>query len=69
MTNTVLLEKRIEESGLKRSYIAQMLGLSAYGLARKIKNESEFKTSEISGLCELLRIDSLEERNAIFFAH
>ena len=68
MTNTMLLNKKIDESGYKRIYIAKAIGLkSAYGLAKKIRNESEFKASEINALCELLKIDS-EEKEAIFFA-
>ena len=69
MTNTALLEEIIKESGYKRSYIAKAIGLkSAYGLAKKIRNESEFKAKEINALCELLKIDSLEEKERIFFA-
>lgn len=68
MTNTTLLNERIEKSGYKRSYIAKALGLSAYGLAKKIQNETEFKASEINALCGLLKIESPEEKEAIFFA-
>lgn len=69
MTNTELLEKKIEESGYKRHFIAKAIGLkSAYGLAKKIHNETEFKAAEINALCELLKIDTLEEKEAIFFA-
>lgn len=68
MTNTELLEKKIEESGYKRSYIAKAIGLSTYGLALKIKNVHEFKTSEVNALCEILDIDSLEEKEDVFFA-
>lgn len=68
MTNTTLLNERIERSGYKRSYIAKALGLSAYGLAKKIQNETEFKASEINALCVLLKIESPEEKEAIFFA-
>lgn len=70
MTNTKLLEEKICESGYKRSYIAKAIGLkSAYGLAKKINNETEFKATEINALCELLKIDSLEEKELIFFAN
>lgn len=68
MTNTKLLNEAIERSGFKRSYIAKALGLSAYGLAKKINNESEFKASEINALCDLLKIKVPEEKEAIFFA-
>lgn len=69
MTNTELLKDKIEQSGYKKSYIAKAIGLkSTYGLSMKINNETEFKASEINALCELLKIDSLEEKQRIFFA-
>lgn len=69
MTNTELLEKKIDDSGYKKSYIAKTIGLKTTNvLTKKIKNESEFKASEIDALCILLKIESLEERQAIFFA-
>ena len=69
MTNTELLEKKVAESGYKRNYIAKAIGLkSAYGLAKKINNETEFKASEIDALCKLLKIESPDEKEAIFFA-
>ena len=68
MTNTALLEKKIDASGFKKSYIAQMIGITAYGLSLKIRNKNEFKASEIEKLCNLLGITDLEERCAIFFA-
>ena len=67
MTNTSLLEKYIDNSGYKRSYIAQQLDISAYGFALKINNKSEFKATEIDTLCDLLNI-GIEDRMAIFFA-
>lgn len=33
---------------------------------RMAEKESEFKTSEVNGLCEILGIDSLEEKETIF---
>lgn len=68
MTNTELLEAMIQRSGYKKSFIAKAIGLSTYGFSKKIKNETEFKASEIEALCELLKISSSEEREAIFFA-
>ena len=68
MTNTELLEKVIEKSGLKKNFIAKAIGLSPYGLAKKIKNKTEFKTSEVNKLCEILSISDLAEKDRIFFA-
>lgn len=67
MTNTSLLEKYIEESGYKKSFIAERLGLTAYGFALKVNNKSEFKASEMTILCELLKINA-KDKEAIFFA-
>lgn len=68
MTNTQLLLEYIEESGLKRNYIARMLGISTYALAQKIHNIREFKASEIYTFCRILRITSSDVMEAIFFA-
>lgn len=68
MTNTELLEEKILKSGLKKSYIAKVIGLTPYGLTLKVRNANEFKASEIEKLCNLLGITDLEERCAIFFA-
>ena len=67
MTNTKQLEKYIEKSGYKRSYLAKALGITSYSLALKINNKSEFKASEISVLSNVLGI-SVEDRMSIFFA-
>ena len=68
MTNTELLEEAIARSGYKKSFIAKAIGLkSAYGLAKKIRNENEFKTSEVKKLCKLLNINTFEEIEKIFF--
>lgn len=67
MTNTVALKELIRKKGLKMKYIAEYLGLSAYGFQLKVENKQEFKTSEVSALCELLEINSLIEKEEIFF--
>lgn len=69
MTNTKLLNEKIAESGLKRKFIAEKLGLSTYGLQRKIENVTEFKASEISALCDVLDIKTVTEKEKIFFAN
>ena len=67
MTNTLLLEERIDKSGYKRSFVASKLGISAYALSLKVNNKTEFKASEINILCDILKIDT-KDRMAIFFA-
>ena len=68
MTDTKRLREIVNESGLKYQFIAEKMGLSRFGLMKKIENETEFKTSEVEKLCEILHIDSVEERMEIFFA-
>lgn len=68
MTDTVLLKDRIRKSGYKIGYLAEQMGLSRQGLYHKINDKHEFTTGEVQKLCELLGIDSLEERSKIFFA-
>ena len=68
MTDTALLKARIQKSGYKIGYIADQMGLSRQGLYHKINDRHEFTTGEVQKLCELLGIDTLEERSNIFFA-
>lgn len=67
MTNTEELERLIDESGLKKSYIAKKLQLSRQGFKKKCKNESLFNTFEINILCDLLNITKLSDKEKIFF--
>lgn len=67
MTNTALLESIIADRGLKKNYIAKILGVTPETLIRKIKNASEFKASEIDKLCQILAIGDPKLREAVFF--
>lgn len=68
MTDTKALREKIAERGLKLKFVAEKVGLSYQGLQNKIENKSDFTTTEISTLCELLNITSLKEKESIFFA-
>lgn len=67
MTNTKMLEAAIALSGIPKNVIAERIGISRSALFKKIRNESEFKATEIVKLQELLALTT-EERNRIFFA-
>lgn len=68
MTNTQLLNKAIEDSGLKISRILEYMGIKAYATLRdKIENKREFTAREITQLCDILNLDN-DQREAIFFA-
>ena len=67
MTNTKLLRWYIEQSGLKRTFVANKIGLTYQGYLNKESGRSEFTQSEIEGLCELLGVSG-EDKERIFFA-
>lgn len=66
MTDEKKLREKINESGYKLIFIAEKCGLTYPGLLKKIKNETEFKASEIQALKDLLNLSD-EEASAIFF--
>ena len=67
MPNLSLLRKKIDNSGLTVTAIAQKSGLKRETLYNKLQGDSEFKASEISALTFVLQM-SREERDEIFFA-
>ena len=68
MTNTELLENKIQESGKKKGYLAKKCGLSRAGFRNCMTNNAEWSASQIDVLCEELGITSLREKETIFFA-
>ena len=60
------LSQRIKESGLKKQFIADCLGISVFKLAQRLSGAKEFTVSEISGISSLLKLTK-EERDYIFF--
>ena len=66
MTDSTALRDAIGKAGLKYKFVAQQLGLTPYGLAKKIDNKSDFKASEIAALSNILAL-SERERTHIFF--
>ena len=67
MTNTKKLEAKIKESGLKKSYLAEKLGVSKQTFRNLCVNKSEFTAAQIQILCQEMNI-GLAEMKAIFFA-
>lgn len=49
-------------------YIAEKLGIDRFSLYKKIRNETEFKASEIKNLCEILSITDDKTISEIFFS-
>ena len=68
MTDSEALNKVIENSGLKLTFIARALKLSREGFYKKLNNQTEFKASEIVKMQEILNLAN-EQRDKIFFAN
>ena len=68
MTNTALLEKLINDSGLKLSFIAQKLGITRQALYKKIKGLVQFTGREIKIMCDLLNLKTWAKIAPVFFA-
>ena len=68
MTNTDMLTEKIKTSGLKMGFISKELNISRQQLWKKLNNLVSFNQYEIEKLCTLLKISSLREKEAIFFA-
>lgn len=65
MTDTEKLRKVIDKSGYKLEYVANYIGMTRFGLYKKLQDGSEFKPSQILKLCELLHIEDCQ-RSEIF---
>lgn len=68
MVDTQMLESIINDSGKKRTYLADKIGITVQSLKLKIDNKSDFKSSEVTSLCQELGITKLTDKERIFFA-
>ncbi len=65
--NLSMLNAKIDQSSVSKTYIAEALGLTRMGLLNKLKGDREFKSSEIRIISDILKLTP-SERDAIFFA-
>ena len=69
MTNTKLLEEKINSSGYRKDYIADRIGITRQSLTKKINNETAFTVEEAQQWCDVLKITRAKEKEAIFFSN
>ena len=67
MADTKKLNKLIDESGLKRGYVAEQIGITQNSLVNKISGITDFKVTEAQALCRILSITDPTEMVSIFF--
>lgn len=58
----ILLEQKIDESGYRRDFIAEKLGITRFGFRDKINNPERWKVSEVKKLVKLLNISKADSR-------
>jgi len=66
MKGLELLRKKIDQSGLKLTYVAERLGISYQGLKKKLDGDTEFKASEIAVLKDVLQLSDAEVQDIFF---
>ena len=68
MVNTLLLDEYIKQSGKSKTFLAEKCGISIQSFRMKRINESVFNTDQVKVLCNELNINSLRDKERIFFA-
>lgn len=66
MVQTNLLKGKIVASGISRKSLAQQVHVSESTLSDKINGKRSFTLDEAERICEILGIESCEEKVAIF---
>ena len=67
LTDSLMLNNAISESGMTITAISQKLGITREGFYKKLNNETEFKASEIVLMQRILGLSN-KRRDSIFFA-
>lgn len=69
MVDTLKLKSLMLLNGFKQEDIAKLLNISLQAFNMKINNKRDFRLSEILKLCEILKIETAQEKMSIFFAN
>lgn len=68
MTDSEVLKKKISDSGISITFIAEKLGISRGSLYNKLNNDTEFVLSEVRALKDILRLSD-KDMEKIFFTN
>lgn len=68
MVQTLLLKGKIIASGISRKELAKRSGMAESTLSDKINGKRSFTTDEAQVVCDILGIDSCEEKVEIFLS-
>lgn len=68
MTNANEFKAALARSGLSMGDIAKELNITRSALWSKLHNKSDFRQLELVKLFDLLKLDTWEKRQTVFFA-
>jgi transcriptional regulator with XRE-family HTH domain len=68
MADLVRINRIIIESGMKKEFVAEKLGMSPTSLSNKLAGRTPFTIKEANAFCELFGITDAEEMRKLFFA-
>ena len=66
MVNKLQLKARIISEGHTQKSLAKLLGIGKNTLNSKINGSAQFNIDEVERICEVLHIDTPEEKCALF---
>lgn len=66
MANLNKLNDLIECKGVKKTWLAEQLGITPQTLIYKLYGASDFKLQEVNTLCKILNIDEKETKQIFF---
>lgn len=66
MTDTQKLREKIKDEGVSITFLAQKAGITRECFYQRLRNESDFRASEIVAISQALHMTG-KQREAIFF--
>lgn len=57
-----LLNDKIRESGMKKNFLAEQIGIDRVSLYNKLAGKTEFTVTEIIKLCDALKLNDREKK-------
>lgn len=66
MTDTKKLREAIKSRGISFAFIAEKIGMTRQGFAKKIEDNSDFKAYQMFIIKDLLRLTDEEARDIFF---
>lgn len=66
--NLIALNKKVEDSGLRRAFIAKKMRITTQSLGKKLQGKSPITVENAACLCEIIPITDNNEKVEIFLS-